>query len=236
MEQIIHRAEDRGNANHGWLNAFHSFSFANYYDPDKIQFGALRVLNDDTIQGGQGFGMHPHDNMEIITIPLKGTLEHKDSMGNEGVINAGEIQVMSAGTGIFHSEFNHNKNEEVKLFQIWLIPKKRDVEPRYDQIRIADLMRPNEFCLFVSPYPEDKGTWIHQDAWFSLCELDNGKEVSYELFNNNNGMYIFLIDGSVNINNVELKERDAIGTWNTDDVSLVSHEKSRILLMEIPMI
>jgi redox-sensitive bicupin YhaK (pirin superfamily) len=236
MKSVIHRAEDRGFADHGWLNAYHSFSFANYYDPDKVQFGALRVLNDDSINGGQGFGMHPHDNMEIITIPISGAIEHKDSMGNQGIIREGEIQVMSAGTGIYHSEFNHNKDEKLKVFQIWVIPKLRDVKPRYGQFRIEDVSRPNEFYLIVSPEQENSGAWIHQDAWFSLCELEKGNEASYELNKKDHGIYLFIIEGSVMSNDIELNNRDAIGIWQSNGVSLTASENSRLLLMEVPMI
>ena len=235
MKYIIHKAENRGHANHGWLDAYHSFSFANYYDPDKVQFGALRVLNDDTILGGQGFGMHPHDNMEIITIPLSGALEHKDSMNYEGIIQRGEIQVMSAGTGIYHSEFNHNKDKEVKLLQIWVIPKIRDVEPRYQQFHIDDVSSQNEFYLIVSPDPHNRGAWIHQDAWFSLCDLDKDSLVNYKLYNKKSGLYIFIIEGSVNIDEKVLNKRDGFGIWQTNGIRVSANENSRVLLMELPM-
>ena len=171
MKTIIHKAETRGHANHGWLNTHHTFSFANYYNPERVHFGALRVLNDDWIAGGEGFGKHPHDNMEIITIPLKGAVEHQDSMGNKGVINAGEIQVMSAGTGIFHSEYNANKDKELELLQIWVFSDKKNVTPRYQQMSLADLQKPNELYQILSPDYEGTGVWIHQQAWFQLDDL-----------------------------------------------------------------
>ena len=182
MKTILHKANERGHANHGWLNAYHSFSFANWYNPEKIQFGMLRVLNDDTIAGGMGFGTHPHDNMEIITIPLEGDLAHKDSMGNSAVIKTGNIQVMSAGTGVEHSEFNPNADLQTKLFQIWLFPKYRDVAPRYQQITLDKSLQKNNFAQILSPNQDDEGVWIHQDAWFYLSDFDNGffKKIKFE--------------------------------------------------------
>jgi redox-sensitive bicupin YhaK (pirin superfamily) len=174
MKTIVHKANERGHANHGWLNAYHSFSFANWYNPEKVQFGMLRVLNDDTIAAGMGFGTHPHDNMEIITIPFEGDLAHKDSMGNGTTIKSGDIQVMSAGTGIQHSEFNPNHNHHTKLFQIWLFPKYRNVAPRYQQITLDKSLEKNDFAQILSPNPDDAGVWIHQDAWFYLSDFDNG--------------------------------------------------------------
>ena len=170
---VLHKANTRGNANHGWLNAFHSFSFGSWYNPERVQFGTLRVLNDDTIAGGMGFGTHPHDNMEIITIPLEGDLAHKDSMGNSAVIKTGDIQVMSAGTGVEHSEFNPNADLQTKLFQIWLFPKYRDVAPRYQQITLDKSLQKNNFAQILSPNQDDEGVWIHQDAWFYLSDFDD---------------------------------------------------------------
>ncbi|TLX74682.1 pirin family protein [Labilibacter sediminis] len=235
MQTVIHRSESRGHANHGWLDAKHSFSFANYYHPEKIQFGALRVLNDDTIAPGAGFPEHPHDNMEIITIPLSGKIAHKDSMGNSSVISAGEVQVMSAGKGIFHSEYNYNKDEELKLFQIWLFPNKKNVEPRYDQITLKDLAQENEFYQILSPDKEDQGVWIHQDAWFYLGDFKSGLMKSYHLNNPKNGIYLMVIDGSITINNTELNQRDAIGITETEQLDIETISNAKLLLMEIPM-
>ncbi|RNL86322.1 pirin family protein [Sinomicrobium pectinilyticum] len=235
MKTILHRADTRGHADHGWLNAHHSFSFANYYNPDRMNFGALRVLNDDIVSGGMGFGMHPHDNMEIITIPLRGDLEHKDSMGNTGRIKNGEIQVMSAGTGIFHSEYNPNKDKETNLLQIWLFPDKRNVEPRYDQISIEDYRKKNELYQVVSPDADDQGTWIHQDAWFHLGDFDKGTTRDYTLKKEGNGIYLFVIEGAVNVNGQSLGKRDAYGVWDTDKITVEAGSETQFLLMEVPM-
>ena len=236
MKTILHKAATRGHANHGWLNTHHTFSFANYYNPERIHFGALRVLNDDWIAGGEGFGMHPHDNMEIITIPMKGVVEHKDSMGNHGTISAGEIQVMSAGTGIFHSEFNHEKEISLELFQIWVIPNKRNVNPRYEQISIADLAKKNELYQIVSPNPDDQGMWIHQQAWFHLGDLSAGREGSYQLKNPNSGVYFLVIEGDVTVEGVQLNRRDGIGISETSSISFKTTSDSKVLLMEVPLI
>jgi len=235
MKTIFHSEDSRGSANHGWLKAKHSFSFANYYNPERVNFGVLRVLNDDTIDAGQGFATHPHDNMEIITIPLSGDLEHKDSMGNSGIIRAGEIQVMSAGTGIQHSEFNANKNEDLKLLQIWVFPNKQNVEPRYDQISLKDLEKDNELFQIVSPNKNDNGVWIHQDAWFHMGNLKKSENQEYKLKSENNGVYVFLIDGKVKIGTHILNKRDALGISETKDFKIDVLEDSQILLMEVPM-
>jgi quercetin 2,3-dioxygenase len=232
---IIHRAGTRGHANHGWLKSYHTFSFAGYYNPERVHFGALRVLNDDEIAGGTGFGMHPHDNMEIISIPLEGALEHKDSMGNNAVIHAGEIQVMSAGTGVRHSEYNHYKDKSGKFLQIWVFPNKRNVKPRYDQILLKAADRKNKFQQIVSPNPNDEGTWIHQDAWFHLGTLDAGIKQEYKLKKKGNGVYAFLISGNATINGQQLNTRDAIGIWNETQLKVAADTKAEILLMEVPM-
>lgn len=233
---ILHKAESRGHANHGWLKANHTFSFANYYNPERVHFGALRVLNDDTVEGGMGFGMHPHDNMEIITIPLEGELQHKDSMGNGAVIKKGDVQVMSAGTGITHSEINNKKDQFVKLLQIWVFPKKKNVTPRYDQITLKAEDRQNKLQQILSPDPEDDGLWIHQDAWFHLGKFDKNKTSDYKLKKNGNGVYAFVISGSFIIHGIELDQRDGLGIWNTDQLSLkAASENAEILLMEVPM-
>ncbi|HAF30538.1 MAG TPA: hypothetical protein DCG75_15960 [Bacteroidales bacterium] len=235
MKTIYHKADSRGSADHGWLNTHFSFSFADYYNPERIHFGALRVLNDDTIAAGEGFGTHPHDNMEIITIPLSGDLEHKDNMGNSGVIRHGEIQVMSAGTGIQHSEFNHNKNQELKLLQIWVYPNKKNVEPRYDQISIKDFEKENDLFQIVSPNKNDKGVWIHQDAWFYLGNLKQAWTGEYVLKGNNHGVYVFVINGKITIENQELNMRDALGISETKEFKIKAESDSRILLIEVPM-
>jgi hypothetical protein len=235
MKFILHKANTRGHANHGWLNAHHSFSFANYYDPEKVNFGVLRVLNDDTIAAGEGFGTHPHDNMEIITIPLSGDLEHKDSMGNSGLIKNGEIQVMSAGSGIQHSEFNANSEKELKLLQIWVFPNKKNVEPRYDQISLKDIEKENELFQILSPNKDDQGVWIHQDAWFYMGNLKSAWHGEYKLKSNNNGVYIFLVEGKAEIEGQELNKRDAIGISETKSIAIEIKEDSKILFMEVPM-
>ncbi|MEM9325887.1 MAG: pirin family protein, partial [Bacteroidota bacterium] len=180
-KHVLHRASSRGHANHGWLDTHHSFSFANYYNPERMNFGVLRVLNDDRVAGGRGFRTHPHDNMEIISIPLEGDLQHKDSMGNVAVIKEGDVQVMSAGTGIRHSEFNKNGDKEVKFLQIWLFPRAKNVAPRYDQISMDRVAQSNDFYQILSPNPNDEGVWIHQDAWFHMGDIQQGKSASYQL-------------------------------------------------------
>lgn len=234
MKKIFHSASTRGEANHGWLHAKHSFSFANYFNPERIQFGALRVLNDDTVAPGMGFGTHPHDNMEIITIPLEGALEHKDSMDNVGVIEADEIQVMSAGTGVYHSEYNRNKDQAVSLLQIWVFPNEQNVKPRYDQKNIKDLKKVNDLYPVVNPDPEAPGMWIHQDAWFHMGDFDTTTELEYDLHKKGNGVYAFLIEGTAEIAGEKLQKRDALGVWDTDGFSLKANPHSRILLIEVP--
>lgn len=235
MKKIFHPANERGHANHGWLNAYHSFSFASWHDDAKVHFGLLRVLNDDTIAAGMGFGTHPHDNMEIVTIPLKGVLEHKDSMGNIGQIKPGEIQAMSAGSGITHSEYNGSKTEETKLFQIWVFPKVRNIAPRYDQrtFNVAD--RKNKFQTIVSPEKSDKTMWINQDAFFSMGNFDKGQSVDYKMNMKGNGVYLMLIEGEAEIDGQKLSRRDAVGVWDTDKVSIKANSDSEILAIEVPM-
>ena len=235
MKKAFHASETRGNANHGWLNANHSFSFANYHNPERMNFGALRVLNDDTIAAGMGFGTHPHENMEIITIPLEGDLEHKDSMGNIGVINEGEIQVMSAGTGVHHSEYNKNADQAVKVLQLWVFPKKQNVTPRYDQMSVRDLKKPNDFYQVLSPNSEDAGMWVHQDTWFHLGEFDVEKSLDYTIKKPGNGVYVFVIQGSFNVEGENLKKRDAIGIWDTETINFTAQSESKVLLVEVPM-
>ena len=235
MNTVLHKANTRGSANHGWLEVNHSFSFANYYNPDRMNFGVLRVLNDDKIAPSRGFGTHPHDNMEIISIPLEGALEHKDSMGNGAVVQHGDVQVMSAGTGIRHSEFNANNDQYMKLLQIWLFPNKRNVTPRYDQISIKDIKRKNEFYQILSPNANDQGVWIHQDAWFHLGKFEEAVTTHYQVKKSGNGVYVFIIEGTAEIVGQALEKRDGFGIWNVDDFEITAHKNSRILLMEVPM-
>ena len=235
MKTVFHSADTRGHADHGWLNANHSFSFASWYNPERVHCGALRVLNDDTIAPSMGFGKHPHDNMEIITIPMEGLLRHQDSMGNSSVINPGEVQVMSAGTGVEHSEFNVDKENKLKLFQIWVFPKKKGVAPRYDQKAFKPEGRKNQWQQIVSPNPDDEGTWIHQDAWFHLADLDAGKSLDYKLRKPGNGMYLLLIEGEANVAGQKLARRDALGVWETDTINVTAGQNSKLLLMEVPM-
>lgn len=236
MNKVLHPAQSRGAANHGWLKSFHSFSFANYYNPQKMHFGVLRVLNDDEVAPSMGFGTHPHDNMEINSIPLSGELKHKDSMGNEAIIKTGEIQVMSAGTGIQHSEFNASTSDPVKFLQIWLFPNKKNVAPRYDQILLPDLATRNELHQVLSPHAEDAGVWIHQNAWFHMGTFDAGTAQSYTLKDARHGLYLFMIEGSIEIEGETLGARDAIGLSDLNEVSFTStSENTRVLLMEVPM-
>ncbi len=232
---VLHKANTRGHANHGWLNSFHTFSFANYYDPERIHFGALRVLNDDTVEGGMGFGTHPHDNMEIISVPLEGDLVHKDSMNNESIIKHGDIQVMSAGTGIFHSEYNKNKDKPVKFLQIWVLPDQNQVSPRYDQITLNVEDRHNKLQQILSPNPDDAGVWIYQNAWFHLGKFDKGFSEDYVIKAKGNGVYTFILSGEVTINGQSLKTRDGYGVWNVDKIMIHADSDAEFLLMEVPM-
>lgn len=233
--QILHKADSRGKADHGWLKSYHTFSFASYYNPDRMHFGVLRVLNDDSVAPGMGFGTHPHDNMEIISIPLEGDLEHKDSMGNTAIIRNGDIQVMSAGTGIQHSEYNRNRDRAVKFLQIWVFPNKRNVTPRYDQMTLKSEDRKNKLQQILSPSPEDEGVWIHQDAWFHLGEFDQGISSTYTLKKEGNGVYAFVLSGEWSINGQKLSSRDGLGVWDTGSIQLTAESRGEILLMEVPM-
>lgn len=233
--RVLHKAATRGHADHGWLNSHHTFSFANYYNPERMHFGVLRVLNDDWIAPGTGFGTHPHDNMEIISIPLKGALEHKDSMGNTSVIRQGDIQVMSAGTGIQHSEYNHSKHDPAKFLQIWVFPNKKNVTPRYDQITLDVTGRHNKLQQILSPDKDDAGVWIHQNAWFHLGSLDKGAELSYNMKDSANGVYIFVISGDAEVDGQLLNERDAMGLWNIEASHIKAMSDTELLVMEVPM-
>jgi len=233
---ILHKAVTRGDANHGWLHSRHTFSFANYYNPERMHFGVLRVLNDDFVEAGMGFGTHPHDNMEIISIPLEGDLEHKDSMGNVAVIKNGDVQVMSAGTGITHSEYNKNKDKPVKFLQIWVFPNRKNVKPRYDQITLNLADRRNKLQQILSPNADDEGVWIHQDAWFHLGKFDEGFSTDYSFRKNGNGVYAFVLKGDVSIDETVLNERDGMGIWNTNKISIrANSQDAEILLIEVPM-
>lgn len=232
---VLHKADTRGHADHGWLNAYHSFSFASWYNPERVQFGALRVLNDDTVAAGMGFGTHPHDNMEIITIPLEGDLAHKDSMGNTEVIRNGDVQVMSAGTGVKHSEFNPNENQRTKLLQIWVYPNQQNVEPRYQQVTLNPEDRKNKLQQILSPNAEDEGVWIHQDAWFHLGTFDQGVTATYTLKKEGNGVYAFILSGNITINGQELETRDGFGISDFDSLDIKATSDAEFLLMEIPM-
>ena len=235
MKTIYHAADSRGDANHGWLKSKHTFSFANYHNPERMGFGALRVINDDFVIGGQGFGKHSHRDMEIISIPLSGKLGHGDNIGNNGIIETGEIQVMSAGTGITHSEMNGDDTEAVKFLQIWVIPNKMNVEPRYQQVRMDDILKPNEFNQVLSPNADDAGVWIHQDAWFSMGDFDKGVTHTYQLKDPNNGVYVFVISGKVVVNGNTLDTRDGLGVWDTKNFTMDVIDDAKVLLMEVPM-
>ena len=232
---FLHKANTRGHADHGWLNAHHTFSFASYYEPERVQFGVLRVLNDDIVASGMGFGTHPHDNMEIITIPLEGDLAHKDSMGNTEVIKTGDVQVMSAGTGIQHSEFNPNADLQTKLFQIWLFPKTKNVAPRYQQITLDVTEQKNNFAQILSPNAEDEGLWIHQDAWFHLADFDKDFSKTYALKKEGNGLYVFVISGTITVDGQGLETRDGLGITNFTTLNIKATSDAKFLLMEIPM-
>lgn len=233
---VLHTSESRGLADHGWLVSRHTFSFANYHNPERMHFGVLRVLNDDYVAEGKGFGTHPHDNMEIISIPLSGDLQHRDSMGNIAVIKNGDVQVMSAGTGITHSEFNKNHDKAVKFLQIWVFPNKRNVTPRYDQLTLKKEERRNKLQQIVSPSPKDAGVWIHQNAWFYLSTLEQAQQVTHKLHTFENGAYIFVLSGQIKVNNQVLNTRDGYGIWNTDTLTFEATETAEFLVMEVPMV
>jgi quercetin 2,3-dioxygenase len=235
MKTIIHRSNERGHANHGWLDAHHSFSFANWYDPSKIHFGMLRVLNDDIVSSGQGFGMHPHNDMEIVTIILKGALQHKDNMGNGSIIKPGDVQVMSAGTGVLHSEFNPSSTEEVSLFQLWIFPKENGIKPRYDQKTFDPILRKNKIQTVASGFKKNGELYIHQDAAISLASIEKNKSINYPIMHAGNGAYIMVIEGSIEINGEILMKRDAIGVSEIKEFPVKANDNSEILIIEVPM-
>ncbi|MEA3437305.1 MAG: pirin family protein [Thermodesulfobacteriota bacterium] len=232
---VLHKAITRGKANHGWLQSYHTFSFANYRNEERMNFGVLRVLNDDTVSAGMGFGTHPHNNMEIISIPLEGDLEHKDSMGNITVIRKEDIQIMSAGTGIQHSEYNKNKDKQVKFLQIWIIPNKQNTPPRYDQISLNKEDRNNRFQQIVSPNENEEGVWIYQNAWFHFANFNKGISKEYHFKSKNNGLYIFNLHGDIVVNEQEINTRDGLGIWDVESVTITANSESEFLLMEVPM-
>ena len=235
MQTVLHTADSRGQANHGWLQSRHTFSFADYYDSNRMHVGVLRVLNDDQVAGGQGFGAHPHRDMEIVSIPLEGALAHRDSMGNGSVIRQGDVQVMSAGTGVVHSEMNASADQTVKFLQIWVLTRRNGVEPRYQQIHVADAANPSGFQQILSPNADDAGVWIHQDAWFSLAKWQAGTRQSYSVQRAGNGVYAFVIKGSATVGGIALNERDGLGLWDTDSVVVEATSDTEVLLMDVPM-
>ena len=235
MKTIYHAADSRGSADHGWLRSRHTFSFANYHNPERMGFGALRVINDDFVIGGQGFGKHSHRDMEIISIPLSGKLAHGDNMGNAGIIETGEIQVMSAGTGITHSEMNGDTHEPMTFLQIWVMPNTMSVEPRYQQWHMDENMRANTFNQVLSPHIDDAGVWIHQNAWFHMGHFDKKVTHTYELKNSGNGVYVLVLEGQVSINDRTLATRDGLGIWDTKGFTMDVIEPARVLVMEVPM-
>lgn len=235
MKTILQKADKRGHADYGWLNSHHSFSFANYHNPERMNFGVLRVLNDDVVAAGRGFGTHPHDNMEIISIPLEGDLQHMDDMGNATVIQEGDVQVMSAGTGISHSEYNKNNDRSVKFLQIWVFPNKKNVTPRYDQISIKNIETQNKFYQILSPYPADEGVWIYQDAWFYLGNFEHGISDIYSIKKEGNGVYIFVLEGEIKVNDQHLNKRDGLGIWETASFTLSTITEAKVLVMDLPM-
>jgi redox-sensitive bicupin YhaK (pirin superfamily) len=235
MKTILHKAYERGHANHGWLDSYHSFSFANYYEPSKIHFGALRVLNDDTVKAGYGFSKHPHDNMEIVSIPLFGDLEHKDSTGRHEIIRENDVQIMSAGSGIVHSEMNANKDKEVKFLQVWILPKELNIQPRYEQKTFAPDSRQNKIVTVVAP-DDHNAVWINQDTWFSLGKFQTDFETTYSVKKKDNGIYAFVLKGEINIDGQVLGKRDALGIWETDKISIKANSDAEILLIDVPML
>ncbi|MCU0364651.1 MAG: pirin family protein [Ignavibacteriaceae bacterium] len=235
MKKIIHRADSRGHFDYDWLKTYHTFSFSNYYDPERVNFGMLRVLNDDFVAAGEGFGTHPHNDMEIVTIPLEGALAHKDSTGGEGVIYPDEVQIMSAGTGIRHSEFNHLPDGTSNFLQLWIFPDKKGHQPRYNQKFFEPTERKNKFQFIVTPEKKDGNLWLNQDAYLALIELGKDKSISYKIHTKRNGVYVFLIEGKISTADETLSKRDGIGIWDTDEFSFTANMNSKILFIEVPM-
>jgi len=236
MKKIVHKADSRGYFDYGWLKTHHTFSFSNYYDSERVNFGMLRVLNDDLVAAGQGFGTHPHNDMEIVSIPLSGALAHKDSTGTEKAIVPGEVQVMSAGTGILHSEYNHSKDKETNFLQLWIFPDKKGYQPRYDQKSFDPQERKNKIRFIVTPEKKDENLWLNQDAYLALADLEKDKSIEYRIHTKGNGVYLFLIDGKISLDGETLSKRDGIGIWETESFEVKSDENSRLLFIEIPMV
>jgi len=234
MKTILHKASTRGHNSFGWLNSYHSFSFGKYHDPARMNFGALRVLNDDTVKEGMGFGKHPHDNMEIVSIPLSGDLHHEDSIGRNEIIREYDVQIMSAGSGITHSEVNANKDKEVKFLQIWVLPKEKNIEPKYQQKSYKPQDRINQILTVVAP-DDNNAVWINQDAWFSLANFSNGFTSNYSIRKKGNGIYAFVIKGNISINNIELNEKDGLGIDDIDEIIIKADSDAELLLIEVPM-
>ena len=234
MKTILHKANSRGHASFGWLNSYHSFSFGNYHNPERMHFGALRVLNDDSVQQGMGFSKHPHENMEIVSIPLYGDLHHKDSTGRDEIIRQHDVQIMSAGSGIAHSETNANNDKEVKFLQLWVLPKEKDIEPRYEQKTFRPEDRLNKVLTVVAP-DDAKAVHINQDAWFSLANVSKGFNTTYQIHKEGNGVYAFILNGNVTINDQALESRDGFGIWETRSITLQADTDAEILLIDVPM-
>lgn len=235
MKSVLHKADSRGLANHGWLRSNHTFSFANYYNPERMSFGALRVLNDDYVAAGKGFGRHPHDNMEIISIPLSGDLRHQDSMGNTTVIRQGDVQAMSAGTGVTHSEMNDSADLPVEFLQIWVYPKARNIAPKYSQITLNGNDLEDKLDQIVSPDPDDRGVTVNQDTWFHLGNLSSGNSVDYSFKKEGDGLYVFVLEGDVKVGDQPLNTRDGYGIWDTNGTTITASSDASVLLMEVPM-
>ena len=235
MNYVLHKSETRGSADHGWLLSRHTFSFADYYNPERMNFGLLRVINDDIVKPSMGFGTHPHENMEIVSIPLIGSLRHQDSMGNKHVINAGEVQIMSAGSGLTHSEYNNSEKEDVNFLQIWVFPKDKNIPPRYGQRYFDSADRQNKFQVLVSPQKSEDEIWINQDAWFSMADLEAGKEINYQKHLNANGVYFFVVEGSVDIEGTSLERRDGLGLEHGESLTIKAKSNTQLLVIEVPM-
>lgn len=233
--KVLHKAKTRGHANHGWLDSHHTFSFARYYDEERMNFGLLRVLNDDIVAPGMGFGEHPHDNMEIVSIPLSGSLEHRDSENHQYIIRKGDVQIMSAGSGIRHSEFNHSRTDTVNFLQIWVFPKEKNIQPRYEQKSFKEADRENRFQVVVSPEKDSGSAWINQDAWVSLAKITMGHALNYTLHKPDHGVYFFVLEGALSIDGEKLSKRDGLGISGNDEFSVHADENSEILAIEVPM-
>jgi quercetin 2,3-dioxygenase len=234
MKTTLHKSNTRGHANHGWLSSYHTFSFAGYQEPTRMNFGVLRVLNDDTVAGGMGFGKHPHDNMEIVSIPLSGDLEHNDTTGRNEIIKQGDVQIMSAGSGIAHSEKNANHNKEVQFLQIWIMPAKRNIEPRYEQKFFSAEGRKNKLQTIVAP-DNNEAVWINQNAWFTLGNFEPNTEANYTINKQENGIYVFVIKGDVTINGISLNELDGLAITEAEIINIKADTNTEVLLMEVPM-